>query len=98
MKRPSPTIKLLVLIGLLVIAFVFLLVKERKAMEQPIFDYITPHITDISCDAEKACPQGLECWALEAQPVCVDPDPCRWHCGKVDCVVMESYPLQLRCE
>jgi hypothetical protein len=68
------------------------------APAQP-FNYVKPHITDIYCDAEKACPQGLECWALEAQFVsCVDPDPCLWYCGDVGCVVMESYPPRLRCD
>lgn len=30
-------------------------------------------------------------------PVCVDPNPCQWKCGKTNCLVLESYPPQLQC-
>lgn len=55
-------------------------------------------LTDIGCDAVKPCSKGYECIKLPEKntPVCVTPDVLQNPKYK-DCVVLESYPAQLRC-
>jgi hypothetical protein len=59
------------------------------------------HVTDTVCDALSGCPEGLECYkfAGEETPLCADPNPCSYYncpVGK-QCLIMESYPAQIRC-
>ena len=49
------------------------------------------------------CPEGLTCASLDlntgTQALCVDTQAVcnRLQCGRGECVVMESYPVQIRC-
>jgi len=57
-------------------------------------------ITDLSCDAKNPCPEGLECYKFPDRPgpVCAQPDPCSYYCeAGTECVMLESYPMQIRC-
>ena len=56
------------------------------------------------CDAETACPDGLECAYVDLvdgddQARCVDMNTIcdRLDCGDGDCLVLESYPVQIMC-
>lgn len=78
---------------LLIMALVFLASCQTR--------YVEEHITNIKCDANDACPIGLECWALRGGSIngtyCVDENPGEWYCnGKIK-AVQESYPPKLVC-
>ena len=56
------------------------------------------------CDVETPCPAGLDCVALDlaggtTEPLCIPTaDACELiDCGSGDCLVLESYPAQIRC-
>jgi len=60
---------------------------------------------DLQCDAltaKEVCPEGYDCMKfgrLET-PVCAQPNPCSYYkCSGPfnDCVMMESYPMQIAC-
>ncbi len=50
------------------------------------------------CDADNPCPQGQECYKSEDEesPICWEGDPCA-KCESGNCVVAESYPIQVFC-
>jgi hypothetical protein len=57
-----------------------------------------------ACGVEEApCPEGLTCASLDLdtgrRALCVDPQAvCKQlQCGRGECVVLESYPVQIRC-
>lgn len=52
-----------------------------------------------SCDAVTPCSEGYECYSFEDSggPVCYTGDPC-FRCPSGKCVILESYPMQVRCE
>ncbi|MFA4887693.1 MAG: hypothetical protein WC595_05755 [Candidatus Nanoarchaeia archaeon] len=81
---------------LLFSSLILLLLFSTSCQKQPT--YLQPHITDLACDTETNCPEGLECWNLDGTSSCVDPDPCKWYCGGADnCQVLESFPPQIQC-
>ena len=51
------------------------------------------------CDANNRCPKGQECYKFpdEKKPYCYIGDPCT-KCESRKCMVLESYPAQIRCE
>ena len=51
------------------------------------------------CDALNPCPEGKDCYLFpgEEVPFCYTGDPCM-KCESFRCLVMESYPMMVRCE
>ncbi|MFH1331948.1 MAG: hypothetical protein ABIH63_01560, partial [archaeon] len=51
------------------------------------------------CDATIKCSEGMECYDFPDQdkPICYPGDPCNW-CPTGKCILLESYPPQVRCE
>jgi hypothetical protein len=53
------------------------------------------------CDVNTTCPEGTSCYALDKfeTPVCLYPEEvCPLACGTEECMIMESYPMQVGCE
>ena len=50
------------------------------------------------CDADNPCPEGQKCYKFEDEknPICWKGDPCT-KCESENCVVAESYPIQVFC-
>lgn len=51
------------------------------------------------CSLEVACKTGFDCLKFEDEekPLCWEGDPCQ-KCKSKKCIIMESYPGQVRCE
>ena len=64
-------------------------------------NYIQPHITDVSCSANRNCPDSLKCWSLNGYQKpgswCVDSYPQGWYCDGKSYLVQESYPPTIIC-
>jgi hypothetical protein len=52
------------------------------------------------CDAKTPCPKDQSCYVLpgSTSPQCVLGDPCVKACGQPGCMVLESYPMQVKCQ
>ena len=52
----------------------------------------------IECDAQRPCPVG-ECYVFpnDSNAICYEGDPCK-TCESGNCVIAESYPMQVFCE
>jgi len=65
------------------------------------FNYVTDHITDLTCDAQTPCPEELSCWAMDGidgGALCVDPNPDQWFCGEgTEPVMTTSQPPSISC-
>ena len=51
------------------------------------------------CDALTPCSGGYECYSFEDEdtPICyIGTDPCE-RCSSRNCIILESYPMQIRC-
>jgi len=77
-------------IGMLLICLIFV----------PALHAEPPDEQWISCDAETACPDEMQCVKFEDMPTAVcwpaDRDPCE-YCAGAECAVLESYPPQVIC-
>ncbi|MDD2678562.1 MAG: hypothetical protein PHS81_01630 [Candidatus Nanoarchaeia archaeon] len=53
----------------------------------------------IRCDALNLCPEGKECYSFQDTdyPICWQGNPCN-RCASNNCIQLESYPVQIRCE
>ncbi len=55
-------------------------------------------ITNQTCDAVNRCPEGLECYSFPDLGLrCAQSNPCSYYCPGKECLVLESYPEQIRC-
>ena len=54
---------------------------------------------DIQCDVSTPCPDGQDCYKFENKdyPICFKGDPCS-ACASRKCMVLESYPMQIKCQ
>ena len=74
--------------------------EELPSAEQE-FAYVEEHITNLTWDADRPCPEGLECWSLHGKigMRCVDPNPREWFSCEEGTMgyIQESYPPHLDC-
>ncbi|MBR9677520.1 hypothetical protein GOV04_05240 [Candidatus Woesearchaeota archaeon] len=61
---------------------------------------ITDGECQFECDAQNPCKnEGFDCYKFEdvSTPFCYNDDPCE-RCESGQCLILESYPMQVRCE
>ncbi|MBR9680158.1 MAG: hypothetical protein GOU99_03860 [Candidatus Altiarchaeota archaeon] len=75
---------------------VFVHLNLLETVEPVVYDLITNQ----TCDALNPCPAWQECYQFPGIGLrCAEPDPCSYYgCpqGK-QCLLLESYPAQIRC-
>ena len=57
-------------------------------------------VSSIECALDKPCPQEYTCAAVKGHntPVCLKKgEECQKVCGKKECTIAESYPVQIIC-
>jgi membrane-bound ClpP family serine protease len=83
----------IIIILVLVMGILILFSFEKQAPKQDL-----SKITNISCDAVIKCPEGLECYSFpDIGTRCAELNPCDYFCKGKECLVLESYPEQIRC-
>lgn len=71
---------------------------KETPITEPGTDEDKGEVTDIKCDASIPCSEGYECVKLpdKDSPTCIKPEVLQSPEYK-DCVMLESYPPQLKC-